>query len=546
MGIIRADAGKTVRIGYQGENKRQRVAFPLQDIMEEFPGGTAVLAILRKDDTDPVPAAITEMDGTDLIWTVTAWECAKEGYLYAQITYAVGEVVSKTKTYRFDIKNSLIVSAAEPETWQDMVGQLVTAAAALQAAIAEYDAMTAAAIALPAGSDPTAEIDRSGEHPVLRLGIAPGADGHDGEDGYSPSASVVKVGKKATITIVDKDGTTTAEISDGEDGQGGDVIDDTAGAGDTDKTWSADKLTDELAGKYEKPSSGIPATDLAAGVIPDPTDLIDDTAGAGDTDVTFSADKLATDHSSLLNQINVLQPTATSGDVGKFLKAKTVADGKVTEYEFGSGGGGGTVTDVQINGTSIINQGTANIPIASNSDFGVVKTGTSQGVEVSDGVIRVGYAGPATIKAGSNLRQPIVPYYQHNATFYGLAKAAGDSTQSASANAVGTYTESAKSAIASMLDAPETISGTTPSITAKAGVRYICGECSTLTIVVPSSGCIDVTFESGSTPTVLTVTPPTGMTMKWANGFDPTALEANTTYEINIMDGCLGVAGSWT
>ena len=42
---------------------------------------------------------------------------------------------------------------------------------------------------------------------------------------------------------------------------------------------------------------------------------------------------------ALSSALNVLEPTATSGDVGKFLKAKTVADGKVTEYEFGMGGG---------------------------------------------------------------------------------------------------------------------------------------------------------------------------------------------------------------
>ena len=97
------------------------------------------------------------------------------------------------------------------------------------------------------------------------------------------------------------------------------------------------------------------------------------------------------------------------------------------------------------------------------------------------------------------------------------------------------------------IDPVETVTGATPSISAVPGVRYICGECSTLTIVVPSSGIIDVTFESGSTPTVLTVTPPTGVTaIKWANGFDPSSLEANTTYEINIMDGEFGVVGSWT
>lgn len=92
----------------------------------------------------------------------------------------------------------------------------------------------------------------------------------------------------------------------------------------------------------------------------------------------------------------------------------------------------------------------------------------------------------------------------------------------------------------------ETVSGTTPTITAQADHRYICGEVSTLDITTPATGIIDVVFTSGSTATVLTVTPPTGLSMKWANGFDPTILEANTVYEINIMDGVYGVVGQWT
>ena len=91
-----------------------------------------------------------------------------------------------------------------------------------------------------------------------------------------------------------------------------------------------------------------------------------------------------------------------------------------------------------------------------------------------------------------------------------------------------------------------TVTGTTPTITAEDNHRYVCGEVSTLDITLPASGCIDVTFTSGSTATVLTVTPPTGVTVKWANGFDSTALDANTTYEINIMDGVYGVVGAWT
>ena len=205
------------------------------------------------------------------------------------------------------------------------------------------------------------------------------------------------------------------------------------------------------------------------------------------------------------------------------------------------------VQDVQVNGASIMDtNGVANVPVASSSTLGVVKYNIARGTEVgSDGTIVVKAASDNTIKSGVGNYQPIVPTTQHRATFYGLAKAAGDTTQSASSNAVGNYTEDAKSAISEMLGGSVAVSGTAPTINAKAGIRYVCGEVSTLDITLPASGIVDVVFTSGSTPTVLTITPPTGQTVKWANGFDPTNLDADTTYEINVADG-LGVAASWT
>ena len=219
----------------------------------------------------------------------------------------------------------------------------------------------------------------------------------------------------------------------------------------------------------------------------------------------------------------------------------------------GSGGGSGSgVSDVQVNGTSVVDDGVANVPLATSSSVGVVKPKMSgsltYGLTInSAGELAVDPANDNALKAGTGNFKPICSDKAKEAAFYGLAKAAGDTSHASSNNAVGTYTESAKSAISGMLNAPETVSGSTPSITAKAGVRYICGECSTLTSVVPASGIIDVTFDSGTTPTVLTITPPTGVTIRWANGFDPsTDIEANTTYEINIMDGEFGVVGSWS
>ena len=85
-----------------------------------------------------------------------------------------------------------------------------------------------------------------------------------------------------------------------------------------------------------------------------------------------------------------------------------------------------------------------------------------------------------------------------------------------------------------------TVSGTTPTITALSGARYVCGEVSTLDVTPCVSGICDIVFTSGSTATVLTLP----STVKFPDGtFTP---EANTTYELNIMDGVYGAVMAWT
>lgn len=199
------------------------------------------------------------------------------------------------------------------------------------------------------------------------------------------------------------------------------------------------------------------------------------------------------------------------------------------------GSSGGDVTDVQINGTSILDGGVADIPLATASVAGVAKVNETYGVKISNGVLFAANPSLNEIKSGV-MHKPPAANQIHQATFYGLAKAAGDTTQSASANAVGAYTEDAKSAIHEMLNGAVTVSGTTPTIVAKSGITYVCGEVATLDITPPASGIFEVQFVSGSTPTVLTATG-----VSWVNGFDPTALEANKTYDISISNG-IGVA----
>ena len=116
---------------------------------------------------------------------------------------------------------------------------------------------------------------------------------------------------------------------------------------------------------------------------------------------------------------------------------------------------GSGIDDVQVNGTSVVNQGVANVPWATDSTAGVLKVnpnfGTSTRSSPNQDTIIITKAGDSNIKNADTQYRPIVPSNQHLATFYGLAKAASDTTQSASSNPVGTYTDEAKIAIQKML-----------------------------------------------------------------------------------------------
>lgn len=280
-----------------------------------------------------------------------------------------------------------------------------------------------------------------------------------GEDGYSPTVNVQEIPGGHRVIITDAEGDHVFDVMDGTGGGGtGDYSDLTNKPSIESVTLSGNKTASDLGlakasdlsskqakitasgilkgdgnggvsaatagtdyGTYSKPSGGIPASDLASGVIP-----------------SVPSASSATP-----------QPlgTAAAGSSGDYSRADHV-HAKPTAADVGA------VSDVQVNGTSVVTSGVANVPIADGSTLGVVKKdGTGFSIEISSsGAISVVGADSATIKgANANNKRPIVPARQHEAVFYGLAKAAGDSTQSASANAVGTYTDSAKDKIQSML-----------------------------------------------------------------------------------------------
>ena len=409
-----------LNLGYVGENEHTRFIFDCKKMFEQYPSASASLTVAPPEG-ESYPAVI-ERDGDLVTWVITDSDLIHDGDGEIQLSFTSSETVAKTFIARTKVSRSLVPAGEIPEGIDDF---LTRAGAALTAIPETID-------------EALAEAKASGEFDGP-AGPA-GQDGADGQDGYSPTATVSKSGKVATITITDKNGTTTAQISDGEGGGTGDYAD----------------LSNKPQIGGVTLSGNVSLHDLGAAAesdIPDPTSIIDDTAGSGDTSKVWSADK----SHELLTEIN------------------------------------------------------------SKADKSEIPTKVSDLVDDSGH-----YTKPNTGIPSSDMASSVK-------TSLGLADSAYQKPQTGIP-------------LSDIADNTESVSGTTPSITGVSGHRYICGEVATLTITAPASGIIDVVFESGSTPTVLTV----DSGIKWANGFDPSSLEANTTYEINILDGEFGVVGEWT
>lgn len=110
-----------------------------------------------------------------------------------------------------------------------------------------------------------------------------------------------------------------------------------------------------------------------------------------------------------------------------------------------------TVDDVKVNNVSVVQNGVANIPIATSNNFGVIRTVADYGLNMTTvgqyaGVPYIAKSTSDGIKGGASQYRPIVPYNQHESAFYALAKLAG-ADMANSSNAVGTYTDAALEAI---------------------------------------------------------------------------------------------------
>lgn len=277
-----------IGLGYVGENERTRVVIDAGEVFAEYPQATVGIAVLPPEG-GRFPVTVTR-DGDLVEWVIKNSVLVHDGEGRFQLTFMNGNEVARSCRGKFRVKESIPDGGTAPDAIQDWIDD---ANEVLEEA---REAVEAGVHPPKIGSTGYWEIWDAAEEQYVSSGVKAqgeqgpaGADGHDGAAGHTPVMAGSKEGKTSTITA---DGVTIATIQDGADADPTQLIDDTAGAGDTDKVLSADKVTGELAQVK--------------------------------TDITKMT-------------------TATASDVGKALSPKTVVDGEVTEWKFVSGGGGGSV-----------------------------------------------------------------------------------------------------------------------------------------------------------------------------------------------------------
>ena len=216
-----------IPIGFEGENDHTRVIIDAGEVFAQYPSAAASLRV--KPPQGSIYPVVVNRDGDKVIWNVKDTDCASDGNGEAQFTFTENHVIVKSVVTKIKINRSLKATGPAPDPIEDWLDTAEDVLEEVQ--VAEVNQPTIGEDGYWYTWD-----QENGEYEKTNT-KAQGADGH------SPVLTSSKDGK---ITTLYADGEQIAQIQDGEDGQGADVIDDTSGEGDTDKTWSADKLTDEF------------------------------------------------------------------------------------------------------------------------------------------------------------------------------------------------------------------------------------------------------------------------------------------------------------
>lgn len=318
-----------INLGFQGENEHTQVLFDCKKAFEQYPSAIPTLEVTSPHG-EKYPA-ITTREGDYVSWVVTSSDTAYHGEGKIQLSFVQNGKIMKSYRAKTFIEESINASGNPPsgvENWLETANQTLEElpTTAKQYALSALDEMTVEAETLPEGSD---------------LEVVKTVD---------PDTGAINLDFKIPAG---GGGTSDYEELENKPTLGG-------------VTLNGDVSLQDI-GAYEKPSSGIPAEDIAEGVIPDVTGkanltviapafnqatandagsfvtyegvvyLLPDghTAGTTWANTTKTATNIGEQLAQVKTDITKLTPAATNADIGKALIIKTVENGVPSSYEYG-------------------------------------------------------------------------------------------------------------------------------------------------------------------------------------------------------------------
>ena len=251
----------TISLGFVGENEHTRVQFDAKKIFEQYPDAIPALTV-RPPNGDAYPAVIT-LDGDLVIWDVSDSDLAYQGTGEIQLVFTEGETVAKSYIARTRISRSIVPTGEAPTPVENWMAHAAEVLEEVDEAI-PTGGTTGQVLAKKSDADRDTEwvdqtgggggtsnyndlsnkpqiggVTLSGNKTLHDLGAAAEED--------IPVVHNVPAGGSANQVLAKASGTDydLKWVNQSGGGGGGAEIDDTAGEGDTDVVWSADKTWTE-------------------------------------------------------------------------------------------------------------------------------------------------------------------------------------------------------------------------------------------------------------------------------------------------------------
>lgn len=266
-------------LGIQGENETRTLTVDVSAWIALYPNGSVTVWHKRNGESEPTATgAEYHSDDCTVTWSPTSTDTYVYGEGEAEFRLIENDVIKKTRKVITGVSEAVTLAGTTlGSDWASYINAVDSLrAGAVVAQEAAEDAQEAAEEAQEAAEDAQEAAEGAQAAAETAQGKA-----EDAQEAAEAAAARAEHASKVMVPAGGTEGQRLAKKS----------------GTDFDMEWKTDPY-------YTKPAGGIPASDMAEGVIPDPEDLIDDTAGEGDTDKTWSADKLNSDVLSAINDLD--------------------------------------------------------------------------------------------------------------------------------------------------------------------------------------------------------------------------------------------------